>query len=97
MFKLAVERKPLAPGQALANAPMISRLENGVTSRYIYRLAKAFVEQFIDSYACAPEIIVLDMGHSEDVTQEQQEMALFNSHYDNHCYLPLFLFEGLSG
>lgn len=97
MFKLAVERKPLDPEQALASAPTFSRLENAVTARDLYRLAQAFVEQFIASYASAPDIIVLDMDHSEDITHGQQELALFNSHYDNHCYLPLFLFEGLSG
>jgi hypothetical protein len=97
MFKLAIERKPLDSAQALASAPTISRLENAVTTRDIYRLAKAFVEQFIASYASAPELIVLDMDHSEDITHGQQELALFNCHYDNHCYLPLFIFEGLSG
>jgi len=42
-------------------------------------------------------VIVLDMDHSEDTTHGQQELAFYNAHYDSHCYLPLFLFEGLSG
>jgi len=32
------------------------------------------------------------MDHTEDPTHGQQELALYNHHY-----LPLFLFEGLSG
>ena len=37
------------------------------------------------------------MDHSEDETHGQQEFSFYNHHYRSHCYLPLFLFEGLSG
>jgi len=97
MFKLAAGRAPLDEGNDLASGPTLSRLENSVSRQDIYRLAKSFVEAFIASYAQAPAVIVLDMDHSEDATHGQQELAFYNHHYGNHCYLPLFLFEGLSG
>jgi len=97
IFKMAVERKPLDPDEDLASAPTISRLENSMTTRDIYRIAVAFVEQFISSYSSDPEIIVLDMDHTEDRTHGQQEFSFFNKYYGSHCYLPLFVFEGLSG
>jgi hypothetical protein len=97
LFKLAAGRTPMDADQALASAPTLSRLENAVTTRDLYRIAQAFIDQFIASYASAPEIIVLDMDHSEDITHGQQEFSFYNHHYRNHCYLPLFLFEGLSG
>lgn len=97
MFKLAVERKPLDADEHLASGPTFSRLENAVTPQDMYRMAQAFVDQFIHSYSEAPSVIVLDMDHSEDPTHGQQELALYNHHYRNHCYLPLFIFEGLSG
>jgi len=81
----------------LASAPTFSRLENAATTKDIYRMAQAFVDQFIASYAKPPELIVLDMDHSEDATYGQQELSFYNHHYRSHCYLPLFLFEGLSG
>lgn len=96
-FKLAAERAPLDTDNALASGPTFSRLENGLTRKDIYRLAQAFVEAFIASYATAPAVIVLDMDHSEDRTHGQQELSFYNHHYGSHCYLPLFLFEGLSG
>jgi hypothetical protein len=96
-FKLAVGRAPLADDNALASGPTFSRLENSLSRKDIYRLAQAFVEAFIASYAMAPSVIVLDMDHSEDRTHGQQELAFYNHHYGSHCYLPLFLFEGLSG
>lgn len=97
LFKLGLDRKPLDPETDLASAPTFSRLENAATSRDIYRLARAFVEHFIASYPQAPELIVLEMDHSEDITHGQQELTFYNAHYGHHCYLPLFLFEGLSG
>lgn len=60
-------------------------------------MASALVDQFIASYATPPKVIVLDMDHSEDRTHGQQELAFYNHHYRSHCYLPLFIFEGLSG
>lgn len=96
-FKLASERAPLDRGNALASGPTFSRLENGCSRKDIYRLARAFVDAFIASYASPPTVIVLDMDHSEDRTHGQQELAFYNHHYGSHCYLPLFLFEGLSG
>jgi hypothetical protein len=97
MFKLAAGRAPLDADTDLASGPTLSRLENSLTRRDIYRLAKSFVHAFIDSYAQAPALIVLDMDHSEDPTHGQQELAFYNHHYRHHCYMPLFLFEGLSG
>jgi hypothetical protein len=97
MFKLALERRPLERENDLASAPTISRLENAATTKDIYRMAQGYVDQFIASYATPPSIIVIDMDHSEDATHGQQEFSFYNHHDGSHCYLPLFLFEGLSG
>jgi len=96
MFTLSVEREPLDPTQDLASAPTFSRLEHRVTRTDLYRLTQAFVDHFIASYPEPPAAIVLDLDHSEDPTHGQQELALYNHHYQSHCYLPLFIFEGTS-
>ena len=88
---------PLMRTPLWASAPTFYRLENGLSRKDIYRLAQAFVDAFIASYASPPPVMVLDMDHSEDRTHGQQELAFYNRHYGSHCYLPLFLFEGLSG
>ena len=97
LFQLALERDPLSEAVALASAPTFSRLENSVTSKDLYRVASAFVDGFIASYATPPELIVLDLDHSEDRTHGAQERCVYNGYYGSHCYLPLFVFEGLSG
>ena len=96
LFKLGVERRPLDPEQDLASAPTFSRLEHQVDRKDLYRLTTALVDHFIASYPEPPAAIVLDLDHSDDPTHGQQEFAFYNHYYKNHCYLPLFIFEGTS-
>jgi Transposase DDE domain group 1 len=96
LFKLSVERSPLEPTQDLASAPTFSRLEHSVDSKDLYRLTHGLVDHFIASYPEPPAAIVLDLDHSDDPTHGQQEFAFYNNYYKNHCYLPLFIFEGTS-
>jgi Transposase DDE domain group 1 len=81
---------------ALASAPTLSRFEHQIHRQDAYRLARAFVEHFVASYATPPEAIVLDLDHTDDSTHGQQELALYNHHYRTYCYLPLFIVEGTS-
>src|SRR5512143_2880099 len=97
VFKLGLERLPLDATADLASAPTLSRLENAATRKDIYRLAVAFVKQFIASYAHPPAVIVLDLDHSEDAAYGQQELICYNAYYRSPCYLPLFILEGLAG
>jgi Transposase DDE domain group 1 len=96
LFKLGVERPPLDPAHDLASAPTFSRLEHHIARKDLYRLTCALVDHFIASYSEPPAAIVLDIDHSDDPTYGQQEFAFYNHHYQNHCYLPLFIFEGTS-
>jgi Transposase DDE domain group 1 len=100
VFRLGVGGKPFdtdgAEG-ALASGSTISRFEHAVSSKDIYRLSEALVDQFIAGYATPPEALVLDIDHSEDAAHGQQPLAFYNHHYQSTCYLPLMVFEGLSG
>src|SRR5262249_52471017 len=96
LFKLGVERCPLDAEHDLASAPTFSRLEHQVDRKDLYRLTTALVDHFLASYPEPPAAIVLDLDHSDDPTYGQQEFAFYNHHYQNHCYLPLFIFEGMS-
>lgn len=95
-FKMACGRLP-SSGADLASQPTMSRLENGVRRRELYRLALAFVDLFIASYETAPEAIILDIDDTNDETHGAQQLSLFNGHYDQHCYMPLHIYEGQSG
>ena len=96
IFKLLLGRLP-ETGAALASQPTMSRFENGVARRALYHLAEVLLEQFIRSYAQAPEGIVLDFDDTADLAHGGQEQARFNAHVGNTCFMPLHVYEGLSG
>jgi hypothetical protein len=96
LFKRGLERSPLDAEQDLASAPTLSRLEHQIDRQDLYRLTRALVDHFMASYPEPPPAIVLDVDHADDPTHGQQEFAFYNHHYQNHCYLPLCIFEGTS-
>jgi Transposase DDE domain group 1 len=49
------------------------------------------------SFKTPPQHIVLDIDDTDDPVHGQQELALFNAHYDCTCFRPLHIFDGLSG
>jgi len=62
----------------------------------IYQQASAY-EDCNDAGVSEPKVFVLDMDHTDDPTYGQQQSSFYNHHYRNHCYLPLTIFDGLSG
>ena len=53
------------------------------------------LDQFIASrQGTAPEELVLDIDATHVPLHGAQEKAHFHSHYDNYCYLPLYVFCG---
>lgn len=45
----------------------------------------------------APGSIVLDIDDTLDTVHGHQQLSLFNAHYDEHCFLPIHIYEGSSG
>ncbi|MES9985810.1 MAG: IS1380 family transposase [Candidatus Thiodiazotropha sp. 6PLUC6] len=97
MFKLAAGRNPLDDDNHLASSPTYTRLGQSIRRKDIYRMAEAFVHHFISSYEVPPKAIVIDLDHTPAITHGGQQMNLFNAKYQDYCYLPLLIFEGLSG
>ena len=96
IFKLCAGRLP-QNGNDLASQPTMSRLENSVTKTDLFRLGKLLVDTFINSYSTVPSVIILDCDDTNNDTYGQQELALFNTFYNEHCYMPIHIYEGLSG
>lgn len=97
MFKLGAARLPFEDATALASAATMSRFEHAASSKDIYRISQALVEQFIAGFASPPRNLILDLDHSEDAVYGQQPLAFYNHHYRSTCYLPLMIFDGQSG
>ena len=96
IFKMFVNRLPETDAD-LASQPTMSRFENSISKTNLYRLAQVFADKFISSYEKAPKIIVLDFDDTEDKVYGNQQLALFNNYFKEYCYMPLHVYEGLSG
>jgi Transposase DDE domain group 1 len=96
VFKMTAGRSP-ETGNDLCSQPTMSRFENSVSRKDLYRLAVIFAEAFVASYASPPPVIVLDFDDTEDKVFGTQQHTLFNGYYRDYCYLPLHVYEGLSG
>ena len=96
IFKMCAGRLPQSDND-LASQPTMSRLENTVTKTDLFRLGECLVDVFISSYSEAPSVIILDCDDTNNDTYGQQELALFNNYYNEHCYMPIHIYEGLSG
>jgi hypothetical protein len=95
-FKMAVGRAPES-GRDLCSQPTMSRLENLPAATALKRMMAAMVELFCDSFAEVPNRIVLDIDDTEDRVHGGQELALFHAHYDERCFLPIHVYEAITG
>ena len=96
VFKMAVGRLPRT-GEPLCSQPTMSRLENTPSKIEIARAMAAMVDQFCESYRCAPASITLDIDDTFDAVHGHQQLSLFNAHYDERCFLPIHIYESSSG
>ena len=94
-LKAAAGRTP-ADGP-LVSQPTMSRLENSVCLRDLIRLFYVFVDSFAQSYGTAPPCIVIDMDPTPNRVYGDQQLALFNAHYDEYCLMPFHVYEGVTG
>jgi hypothetical protein len=78
----------------LASGPTFSRLENSATMAHAVALHRVLLDQFIASRKTAPGELILDIDATHVPLYGEQEAAHFHSHYDNYCYLPLYVFCG---
>jgi hypothetical protein len=91
-FKLACGRLP-ETGADLCSQPTLSRLENAPSLKDAIRLTYALVDQWMASYEREPSSIILDIDDTCDVVHGQQQLSLFNAHYDERCFLPIHVYD----
>ena len=84
-------------GTSLASQPTMSRFENQLSKIELYNMAVAIVDHFINSYTNEPLVIIVDCDDTNSDTYGEQQLSLFNNYYGEYCYMPLHIYEGLSG
>ena len=95
-FKLACGRLPESDAD-LASQPTISRWENAPDLRTLIRLTYAMIDLWCRGYRRPPASITLDIDDTVDVVHGQQQLSLFNAHYDERCFLPIHVYDADSG
>jgi Transposase DDE domain group 1 len=95
IHKLLLDRDPVA-GRDLASQPTLSRFENGVGVKELYRMGEALADNVIRRHAQRLRRrayrVTIDLDPTDDPTHGAQQLSFFNGHYDSWCYLPVLGF-----
>ena len=96
IHKLLVGRDPVA-GEALASQPTLSRFENAVGAKDMYRLGESLADVVLERHrqrlkGRTVRRITIDLDVTDDPTHGGQQLSLFNGFYATWCYLPLLGF-----
>jgi hypothetical protein len=92
VHKLLVGRDPVQ-GEDLASQPTLSRFENSVGRKELFRMAEALADAVIERHRQRlhgrARLITIDLDPTDDPTHGAQQLTFFNWHYDTYCYLPV--------
>jgi hypothetical protein len=95
IHKMLLERDPVG-GRNLASQPTLSRFENSIRPRELYRLGEALADSVIGRHAQRLQgrarLVTIDLDPTDDPTHGAQQLSFFNGHYDSWCYLPVMGF-----
>ncbi len=95
IHKLLLERDPIE-GRDLASQPTLSRFENGVGVKELYRMGEFLADSVIRRHAKRLRHrayrVTIDLDPTDDPTHGAQQLSFFNGHYDTWCYLPVMGF-----
>lgn len=95
VHKMLLDRDPL-DGDSLASQPTLSRFENAVDTKDLYRMGRCLMEQVIARHRKRlrgrVRRITIDFDPTDDPTHGAQQLSFFNGHYDCWCYLPMLGF-----
>jgi hypothetical protein len=69
------------------------RWENAPSLREMVRMTYAMIDAYCASYPRPPVAVTLDTDDTADVVHGHQQLALFNAHYDERCFLPIHVYE----
>lgn len=82
----------------LASQPTLTRLENSVTVKDVYRIGSYFVESYTKrKKKDKSKKIILDIDATDDPTHGSQQLTFFHGYYDQYMYQPLVIYDAESG
>jgi len=95
IHKALIGRDPV-DGDDLGSQPTLSRFENSLAPRELYRMSEALLERVVRRHRKRlrrkVRQITIDLDVTDDPTHGSQQQSLFNGFYGRYCYLPLLGF-----
>src|ERR1035441_7261978 len=95
IHKMLLDRDPVT-GLDPASQPTLSRFENSVDCKQLYRMGEALAASVIERHAKRlhghARRIAIDLDPTGDPTHGAQQRSFFNGHYDSWCSLPVMGF-----
>jgi hypothetical protein len=88
------KRGKSAARQAGASSPTLCRFEARTNRQAAVDVHRVLIEQFIASFAEAPQELILDFDATDDRVHGEQDGRHFSAYYDSYCFLPLYVFCG---
>ncbi len=95
LLKAACDRTPQDLG--LSSQPTLSRFENAVGRRTLYRLVRWLENSYVGALPRDQQVVILDIDATDDETHGRQQLAFFHGYYDHYMYHPLLVYDGDSG
>jgi len=86
VFKLIAGRSP--EDGDLASQPTLSRFENAIGPKSLFRLQDVVIDQFIASFDKPPRQLTFDIDTFDDPTHGEQQLTFFHGYYDQYQYQP---------
>jgi hypothetical protein len=97
---MLLDRDPVT-GLDLASQPTLSRFENSIRPRELYRLGEALADRVIERHAQRlrgrARCVTIDLDPTDEPTHGAQQLSFFNGHYNSWCYLPVMGFVSSNG
>ncbi len=97
LHQLLSGRDPRSEEEQLASQATLSRFENSVGPRDLYRMGSTLAEVVVARHRTrlrrkGVRKITIDLDVTDDPTHGSQQLTFFNGFYDTYCYLPLLGF-----
>jgi hypothetical protein len=95
VHKMLLDRDPVS-GLDLASQPTLSRFENAVGAKELYRMGEALALSVMERHKKRlrgkARLVTIDLDPTDARTHGAQQLTFFNGHYDHWCYLPVLGF-----
>ncbi|HHG85039.1 MAG TPA: hypothetical protein ENJ82_09875, partial [Bacteroidetes bacterium] len=81
----------------LCSQPTLSRMENSVDRKVIWKLCHWWVDRYVSRLSRKQTEVIIDIDSTDDPTHGSQQLSLFHAYYYQFQYDQLFYIDGKTG